>query len=169
MGDGFGPSEDCASLHLARIWLPERRIMFLRFGAIGFAVLFAAAAAPSTLAAHASVMKPESPGETGRQRQILSPEFQLPETIRVPIWIPGFDDGNPPFGFESGYPESEFVPSCFAPSETKRTAFHFGIDIRLVRLSYVVGISGCGRRLHTLPRIMLPGGSRKEAAAPPVI
>ena len=135
--------------------------MFLRFGTTLLAAVFIVAIAPSIMAARESSVKQVLRLDMGRPfLDSISPEFPLQETIRVPIWIPGFDDDDPPSGF---------APSCSVPSDARRTALESLMEKRHNHSAHTTGLNICGGIRRKLPRTRDPAGEGRVDTSLPVI
>ena len=161
MGHAFRRSYDCSLFDETRIWLPERRIMFVRCGTTLLVALFTAAIAPPVMAAPKSPVKQILRLDMRRAfLDSISPEFPLQETIQVPIWIPGFDDDDPPYGF---------APSCSVPSDANRTALETLREERHSHSAHTTGLDICGGIRRKLPRTRVPAGEGRVDTSLPVI
>jgi hypothetical protein len=141
MDDLFRRSHDSGLFHPARSWLLERRIMLrnytrdLRSAQFGSLVLVALLGAAFAAPAHASVVSNLSQG----------PQTPAEETIRVPIWIPGFDDVEPSLNCSQALmPNLSVKPS----SNLGRYLVDFAGMRRFGQLSVV---DSCRGILRTLP------------------
>jgi hypothetical protein len=155
MDDLFRRSHDSGLFHPARSWLLERRIMLrnytrdLRSAQFGSLLLVALLVAAFAAPAHASVVSnlsqgPQTPAEH-QFRISVTPQDPSEETIRVPIWIPGFDDVEPSLNCSQALmPNLSVKPS----SNLGRYLVDFAGMRRFGQLSVV---DSCRGILRTLP------------------
>ena len=169
-----------------RSCLLERRIMFrsptpfarlARISSLSFAVLLAAAtAAPIQAAVVSNSNRQPRLNAEWQFSAVATPENPSEETIRVPIWIPGFDSEEPSWPQLLFDPSSGLALSCSTPHALKVTAReswqekHFLLhNVGQLRSGLRAVEFSCGRILRALPWNSQPAGTVRMQSARPMI
>jgi hypothetical protein len=149
---------DSGLFHAEGSWLLERRIMFRKstrdlrsaqIGSLVFAALLIAAFAASPHASGVTNLsaEPQLPAEHPYSVSV-APEDPSEESIRVPIWIPGFDDVDPEFTCSP-------IPNLSMKQSSNHSRYLVGFaGVR--RFGQLSVVDSCSGILRTLPWISPP-------------
>lgn len=155
MDDFFRRSHDSGLFHAARSWLLERRIMLrnstrdlrsAQIGSLVFAALFVAAFAAPTYASGVTNLSEEPPPAEHQFSVPVTPKDPSEETIRVPVWIPGFDDVEPSF---TCLPMA--MPNLSVKQSSSAARYLVGFAAGMRRFGQLSVVDSCRGILRTLP------------------
>ena len=160
MDDFFRRSHDSGLFHPARSWLLERRIMLrnstrdlcsAQFGSLVLAALLIAAFAAPAQASVVTNLSQEPQLAAERQFSVsVTPEDPSEESIRVPIWVPGFDD------VELSLNCSQIRMPNFSVKQSSNRGRYLAGFSGMRRFGQLSVVDSCRGILRTLPWNSLP-------------